>query len=73
MLTEWKRRSGLSDEQCAEWCELSVSAFRRQRRGQVKHARQTVKLAQLHRLVEVSWLEVAEAALKAARSLPPRP
>lgn len=67
-LTAWKRRSGLTDERAAAWCELSVSAFRRQRSGRVSgdHCRQTVKLAELYGLVAVNWLDIAAIATKLA-------
>ena len=72
ILTEWKHRSGLSDEECAAWCELSVSAFRRQRSGKVTPARmrQTVKLARVHSLLDTDgWLKAAMAAAEVAKSL----
>jgi hypothetical protein len=69
-LTDWKRQHGLTDEQAAAWCHLSVSAFKRQRCGRVRHCRQTVALARLYPIHSVAWLEVAEAALKAGRLLP---
>lgn len=68
-LTDWKRQHGLTDEQAAAWCRLSVSAFKRQRTGRVKHCRQTVALAELFPIHRVAWLEVAEAALRAGRLL----
>jgi hypothetical protein len=68
-LTDWKRQHGLTDERAAAWCRLSVSAFKRQRAGLVKHCRQTVALAELYPIHNVAWLDVAEAALRAGRVL----
>jgi hypothetical protein len=70
ILSEWKRRTGLSDEKCAAIVELSVSAWRRQRRGQIKQVRQTVKIIQFYDLLDTEvWLRVALAAAEVAKAL----
>jgi hypothetical protein len=70
-LAAWRRRHGLSDAAAAEWLCISVSAFRRQRRGLVRddRCRQTVRLAELYPIINVGWLDVAEAAMQVARLL----
>jgi hypothetical protein len=74
-LSEWKRRHHLSDVAAAEWLCISVSAFRRQRRGEVRLCRQTVRLAELYPIYNVGWLDLAETATKVGRLLskPPFP
>lgn len=70
ILSDWKRRTGLSDEQCAAIVELSVSAWRRQRRGQIRQVRQTVKIIQFYDLLDTDvWLRVALAAAEVAKAL----
>ena len=61
-LTAWRRRYGLSDAAAAEWCCLSFSAFRRQRRGGVQDSRcqQTIRLAELYAIHNTGWLDIAE-------------
>jgi hypothetical protein len=70
-LTAWRRRHGLSDAAAAEWCCLSVSAFRRQRRGGVRDSgcQQTIRLAELYAIHNTGWLDIAETAMKVGRLL----
>lgn len=66
-LREWQRSYRLTDHEAAAWCRLSVSSFKRQKRGKSREPRQTVALAELYPIHNVEWIQVAEAALKAAK------
>ena len=68
-LTAWKRRHGLSDAAAAVWLCVSISAFRRQRRGGVSRCQQTVRLAELYAIHKTGWLDIAETAMKVGRLL----
>ena len=68
-LAAWQQRSRLTDRQAAEWVELSVSAYRRQKTGKVKGTAQTEKLARMYELVDLAWLDIAETSLRIGRTL----
>ena len=68
-LTAWMQRYGLSDTAAAEWCCISISAFRRQRRGEIRSCRQSLRLAELYAIHNTGWLEIAETAMKVGRRL----
>jgi hypothetical protein len=76
ILSDWKARSGLTDGECARLTKLSVSAFRRQRRGRAR-ADQTMEIVRLRQALESidtdRWIEIALQAAEVAKTLRRRP
>lgn len=72
-LTKWKQQNRLSDEAAARWLHISPSAFRRQRKGRVVRAAQSVFLAELYPIYTVGWLDIAVTARQLGVLLSPAP
>jgi hypothetical protein len=70
-LQAWQLRCRFADRQAAEAVGLSLSGYRKQKRGAHPVSRQTELLTEHVELVTPVWLDIAAAAMKIARRVIP--